>query len=58
MFPAEMAGAESAIADDTLRGVFAVFECAADFLGGHATSDGECEFDGRGREDVQGGERG
>ena len=37
MFPAEMAFAERAVADDALRAVSAVFECAALFSwGGHA----------------------
>jgi len=44
---AEMSGAEAAISDDALGGVLAVFEGAADLLGGHAASYRCCEFEGR-----------
>ena len=43
MLGTEMTRAESAVPDNALGGVFAVFEGAADFLGGHAAADGERE---------------
>ena len=53
MLAAEMSRAEAAVANNTLCGFLAVFECAADFLGRHAAADGEGEVDGGGRMDVQ-----
>jgi hypothetical protein len=41
---AEVAGAEAAVADDALRGVAAVLEATADFLGA-AAADRLCEVD-------------
>jgi len=41
MFPTIMAVAKTAIPDDALRPFLAVFEGAADFLGGHAAEEGE-----------------
>lgn len=46
MLPAEMAGAEPAIADNPLRRVSAFFEGAADFLGGHPAAEGERHVEG------------
>ena len=50
---AEVSGAEAAITDNALGSILAVFKCAAHLLGGHATSDRRCEFEGRVRKDVQ-----
>ena len=41
MLGAKVAGAETAIPDDALSRILAVFEGAADFLGGHSASDGD-----------------
>jgi hypothetical protein len=43
MFAAVVALAEAAVADNGLGAVLAVLEGAADFLGGHAAAQGQCE---------------
>lgn len=61
MLPAVFAAAESAVADDALGGLFAVFVAAArDLLGGHAAAEagGRGEVQEGGRGDVGGGEGG
>ena len=55
MLAAEMARAETTVANDALCGVFAIFERAAQFL---ATSDGGGQVDRGGWEDVERGKRG
>ena len=50
MLRAEVAGAESAVADDALSRILAFFEGAADFLWRHPASDG----DRKGEEGVRG----
>ena len=55
---AEVALAEAAVADDALRGFFAVFEGATNFLGGHSAEDGEGDVEGAVLRYVQSGERG
>lgn len=46
MFPAEMPLAETAVADDALRALFAGVEGAFLLFGGHAAADGEGHVEG------------
>lgn len=55
---AKVALAEGAVADDALRGGFAVFEGAFDLLGRHAAADGEGDVEGGVLGDGEGGEGG
>ena len=41
VLPAKVSAAEPAVADDALRGVFAIFVAAADLLGGHPAAQGQ-----------------
>jgi hypothetical protein len=43
MLPAEVAGAETAVADDSLGGLLTFFEAASDFLGWHSAAEREEE---------------
>lgn len=58
VLPAEMPRAEPAVADDTLGGLLALLEAAADLLRRHAAADGEEEVERGVGEDVRGVEGG
>lgn len=46
VFTTVVSVAETAVADDALRGIFAVLETASDFPRGHATAQGQGDVDG------------